>query len=178
MEDSPDLSHLLDLKNWAIEHGAVLDNVNFPVYFKEIKTFGITAKKNIAPHEALLYIPSKIIIDSLHLERAVLKDLYERNPELFDQSYEISLSSLTIYIVFEILKGLDSFWFPFLRLVSKTDLPIVWNTKELNELQDEYFIGEIIDERIGINDFYDVFIKAMKKEVNLGLFPKGKFRFN
>ncbi len=174
MEDSSFLSKLEELKSWGLKHGAVLENINFPVYYEDLKTVGISAKKNIAPYEALLYIPSKIIIDSLKIERHDLKDFYERNQVLIDDSYEVSLTSLTIFIIFEILKEKESFWFPFLRLVSSTDLPIVWSSTELYDLQDEYFMDEIIDERIEINNFYELFINCMKKEVELGYFPKGK----
>jgi hypothetical protein len=174
MVDSSYLSKLEELKAWGLNHGAVLENINFPVYYEDLKTVGISAKKNIAPFESLLYIPSKIIIDSLRIERHNLKNFYERNPILIDDSYEVSLTSLTIFIIFEILKEKDSFWFPFLRLVTSTDLPIVWSSTELYDLQDEYFMEEIIDERIEINDFYELFIKCMKKEVELGYFNKGK----
>lgn len=173
MEDNPDLKPLLALKEWAIQNGAILDSINFPVYYPEIKTVGITANKDISPYESFIYIPSKIILDSLKIERVDLKEFYLRNPELIEESYEISMTSLSIFIIFEILKGEDSFYYPFLRLISSTDLPIVWNTSELNELQDEYFINDILDDRIEINSFYKLLIKAMKKEAQLGFFKKG-----
>ena len=173
MEIGPNNDKFKHLKDWAIQHGAILDNINFPVYYEEIKTFGISARKNIGPYESLLYIPSKIILDSLKIEREELKEFYERNPILVEESYEISLTSLTIFILFEIIKEKDSFWYPYLCLMVPTDLPIVWDSKELYELQDEYFMEEIIDERLEINKFFDIFKKSMIKEAELGLFNEG-----
>ena len=174
MDCGLDIKKFEDLKDWAVNNGAILDNINFPVYYEDIKTVGISAKKNIGPFEALLYIPSNLIIDSLKIERKDLKDLYERNPELLDDNFEISLNSLTIFIIFEILKEKDSFWYPFLSLISPTNLPIVWGSSELYELQDEYFMEEIIDDRLEITKFFKLFKNAMKNETELGLFNEGK----
>lgn len=47
----------------------------------------------------------------------------------------------------ELVKGKDSFWYPYFQITEKTDMPQAWSEDDLAELQDQILLAEIGDEK-------------------------------
>jgi hypothetical protein len=43
---------------------------------------------------------------------------------------------LATFILHELLKGEESFWFPYLEIINFSDIPMLWTADEIDELQD------------------------------------------
>lgn len=59
-----------------------------------------------------------------------------KHPEIFKNHYDAEYLVLIVYFFYEMLKGEKSFWFPYFDVINISDIPMVWNEDEIDELQD------------------------------------------
>jgi hypothetical protein len=63
-----------------------------------------------------------------------LKNMIDINPSLFKDNQDCDFLVLAIFIFYELCKGKDSFWYPYLLIAEDPDLPSFWKEEELKEL--------------------------------------------
>lgn len=91
-----------------------------------------TAKTDIKPNEAMMVISKKVMITKLScLQSEELRDVYDNHIELFRRDDHI----MALYIVYEKLKGKDSFYHPYFEILPEPDVLENWSDDELAELQ-------------------------------------------
>ena len=85
-------------------------------------------------------IPIKLMITPpLCRECADLKDVYEDNGVVFRGNDDLILS---LFIMHELLKGDDSFWAPYFRILPHPGSIADWTPAELTELQNQKLVTE------------------------------------
>jgi hypothetical protein len=93
----------------------------------------------------MLYIPAKLMISPLSaFSDPVMGDLFKNTRDVLrgdPSTFSLLTKSsgdflLTMFLSYEISKGEDSFWYPYLRILPIPGSISYWNTKDLNELQD------------------------------------------
>lgn len=58
--------------------------------------------------------------------------IIEEHPEVFDRCQEVDFS-LIAFIMYERLKGENSFWAPYWNIVNPSDLPAFWSDEDILE---------------------------------------------
>ena len=105
----------------------------------------MAASKDVAPMTAFLYVPFSLIIceHNIRKRNPSLAKLYDDHPELFKKHREAEYNLLIIFIMHEISQGEKSFWYPYLEIINRPDLPFMWSDSELDEFQDAVLIRTI-----------------------------------
>ena len=67
-------------------------------------------KTDLAPKEALLYIPNKCIISRLHAQKSPIGHLFDSHDALFVTNFDRDSTILIVYLMYERIKGPDSFY--------------------------------------------------------------------
>ena len=96
--------------------------MDLPSAFGPLGIPGIAAADKISTHKTIAAIPTKLMISTQMVKEGELKNLIEENPDFFqtkgnatDQDYLI----ISLFILFEKMKGEKSFWKPYLDLIDK-----------------------------------------------------------
>jgi len=111
--------------------------VDYPVAFgREGQLVGMAARKDLSPMTAFLYVPYKLIITEASVMRSPIAHIVLKHPEVFKQHYDSEYLMLATFILHELLKGEESFWFPYLEIINFSDIPMLWTADEIDELQD------------------------------------------
>ena len=66
--------------------------------------------------------------------RSEVAHIVQKHPEVFKQHYDSEYLMLATFVLHEILKGEDSFWFPYLEIINFSDIPMLWSEDEIDEL--------------------------------------------
>lgn len=61
---------------------------------------------------------------------------------------------IIFFVMYEMSKGRESFWFPYFQITEKTDMLGFWKNSDLDELQDEVMKAEAKDEHIVVKAEY------------------------
>ena len=129
---------------WAKENGIISDAVRYPVAFGENgELVGMAAARDIGVNEAYLYVPQKVIICESTFKKSEIGHLLEKHKDFFDDEHKI----IMFFVMHEMSKGEDSFWYPTFLTSEKPDLPIFWTDEELAELQDIIIDHRVKEER-------------------------------
>ncbi len=73
--------------------------------------------EDLAQKEALMYIPSKCIISAEHAKQSLIGHLFDSHDALFVTNYNRDQQILIVYLIYEKLKGADSFYHPYFEMV-------------------------------------------------------------
>jgi hypothetical protein len=89
---------------------------------------GSAAKLPIKPNEAYLYVPSKLLIT---VDRALnskeIGHIFKENEYFFKNTEDRDYLVLLVFLMYEIQKGLKSFWHPYFSILEDVDLPTHWD---------------------------------------------------
>ena len=92
---------------------------------------GAVARKDICTNEYILQIPVKCMISPLHaFDDPVYGETLSQCKELLTGD-----TLLAVYIMIEMNKGSESFYYPYLKVVPRPDSVCHWNTAEIDLLQ-------------------------------------------
>ena len=83
-------------------------------------------RENCEPREPFLYIPTKCIISTLHARASPIGHLFENHDGLFVTNYDRDSSILIVYLVYERLKGEESFYHPYFEMVDAPEPTCYW----------------------------------------------------
>jgi hypothetical protein len=159
---------------WIVSNGSLINSTNFPVEFSGV--IGVSAKYDIGPNEAILYIPKKLIIDSAYIRDKILNEFYQRNKDLIKKKYDRNnLINFTLFLILESWKGEESFWHPYISLISEPDIPIVWKSYELIEIQDENFIESILIDKKLLEEIFKDLKEGFSIDLTQNLITEGIF---
>jgi hypothetical protein len=118
---------------WLNENGATFDAIEWPTVTPGTGR-GAVAKKNVSPGEAFLTVPSRLILDPPFCRRAPDIGPFLASHQMFAESDE---TTLAVYLCHESLKGVHSFWEPYISMLPKPSGSVYcWTREELDELQD------------------------------------------
>lgn len=123
-------------RKWCEENGVLTPGVEYPVVFGEKNCIvGMAASKDVAPMTAFLYVPFHLIICEHNIRRRCpdLSTVYDSHPELFKTHREAEYNLLIIFIMREITLGDKSFYYAYLEIINRPDLPFMWYDSELDE---------------------------------------------
>ena len=93
---------------------------------------GIGAAEDLKENEMYLEIPEVLTFNRAKILKSPIGFIIENHPEVFDKSQEVDFS-LIVFIMYEKLKGQDSFWAPYFNIVNPSDLPAFWSDEEILE---------------------------------------------
>ena len=125
----------VNFMQWLRENGAIFDKVSedkhlilwfvfviqveFPAIYGE-GLQGLRLKEDLAPNEPLLYIPNKCIITPEHAKASPIAHLFDCHDALFVTNYDRESTIIMVYIIYERLKGAESFYHPYFEMVDYT----------------------------------------------------------
>jgi histone-lysine N-methyltransferase SETD3 len=116
----------------------------------------MAAKKDIPPMKAFLFVPHRLIITEKVAKKSEIGWILEKHPEVFKKHYDSEYLVLGTFIMHEILKGEDSFWHPYLEIINFSDIPMLWEAHEIEELQDAILKKDIIHYRKEFEDEWEL----------------------
>jgi len=109
--------------------------VRYPVAFgKEGHLIGMAAAKDINPQTAFLFVPQKLIITEYTCRNSKLSTIIDKHPEIFKTHFDAEYLLLISFLWHELLKGVSSFWYPYLQIINMSELPMFWSEAEIEEL--------------------------------------------
>ena len=94
-----------------------MPKLEYPVHFND-QTMGFRAKEQIDHREMIMAVPYSIVM-SAHKAKAdpKLGKIIAENPIIFDEAPKNNHNNmvLIVFLMYEIQKGSDSFWAPYLE---------------------------------------------------------------
>jgi len=82
---------------------------------------------DLEKNEVVLYVPNKCIISTEHARLSALGPVYDASPELFVMNQDRDICMLIVFIIYERLKGADSFYKPYLDVVDSPTPTCYWS---------------------------------------------------
>ena len=132
-----------DMWNWALSQGVKCPKLRYPVRFGA-GYIGAQAAARLEPNEAIVSVPRRLMLNIKYAEESVINAVFTSHPDVFTNS-ELECEDIKIitYILSELKKGQDSFWYYFLRGLDKqVDVLCDWTREEMELLQDRELIRE------------------------------------
>ena len=92
-----------------------MPRLEYPAYF-ENNLIGFKAKEDILHREVIMYVPYSVgmTVDQA-LNHPVLGIIYKENEELLGSDNKHSNLTLSILLMYERLKGKESYWYTYLQ---------------------------------------------------------------
>ena len=133
---------------------------------------GFRAKKDIAFREAYLSVPLKCLMSiGKAMKHPVLRVIIDQNPELFDeeQNTEYEQMTLALFLMYEIGRGKQSYWYPYLVSMPTVRFSCFWSHEEIMQIQDKAILERMIEYRKSLRKEWKDFSLILKK--NYKVFP-------
>mmetsp|Transcript_982 Transcript_982/g.1415 ORF Transcript_982/g.1415 Transcript_982/m.1415 type:complete len:288 (-) Transcript_982:397-1260(-) len=122
------LSHFESLKNWIGDDGKgfVSEQIDLVSLGNPFNGRGIVAKSSLTNHEIIARIPLSKLINVEHADASILNE----NDELY---YLREADVVSLFLLLELDKGQQSFWYPYLRLLpgNVSHSPLFMSSKQL-----------------------------------------------
>ncbi len=155
----------ISFKNWLKDNNAIFEDIlRYPVSYGPFETIGVSAKEKINPNKSILYIPSKMIINSNEIIRKSELSLILENKKLA-KIKSSCLIILNIYLLFEFIKGKESFFNPYIEMID-VDNPFFWDKNILVLLDDEGLVESIENQIDEIKQYYELFNNFLIEFIN------------
>jgi len=130
-----------ELKKWTDQNGLTYPRLQFPVAFGTSEGYytGVCATEDIGKEEVLYSAPSKMLLSTKKAFYSDIQKVFYENPSIFGRHHGPSEDNILIaYILYEMGKGKESFWYPYFQVLPKdTDILRDWDYVDIAELQDE-----------------------------------------
>lgn len=117
------------------DNGFAHPKVEYPAVFGN-GLQGLRAIEDIKPDEVLIAVPTKTLISVEHARKSELSELYESHDALFMANSERDFLILTIFVIFEKLKGDQSFYEPYLSVVNPGTYTCYWVDEYIDKCDD------------------------------------------
>ena len=128
-------------QSWLLDNGCLFPSLGYPVAFWKEGVVGVLAKQDIPPNKAFVFIPYNITIN-LNTDSDVLNQIYEENEYFFSVHSESSSHRMYLILMYERMKGTESFWFPYFEVIGETETILDWTEEEKTQLQDPFIVYE------------------------------------
>lgn len=129
---------VVQLTNWLKENGCIFDKVQWPAVFGN-GLVGCRLLEDVQPFEAFLYVPSKCWMSIEHAKRSEIGQIYTSHDSMFVSNYDRDQMILVLFLMYEALKGQDSFWYPYIQYLEDAVPTAYWNKSILKKSDYEYF---------------------------------------
>ena len=102
--------------------------MRYPVAFGPTgDLIGMSAKREISLNEAYVYCPMRCIINASKFRKdPQVGHLIEKHPELFEERDNRDHLVVIFYLIHEMSKGRDSFWYHYFQVSALPDMPAKW----------------------------------------------------
>lgn len=132
---------------WCFSNGLKWGGVDFPAFFgKDGNLRGLVAKRDIRPYEVVLAVPNQLMITTIKArEDKYLGKLFAAHEELFFAEDTGEYNCLIVYLLRERFKGEESFFAPFLNVVSETESALVWDQQTLDFIEENSLRQEVVE---------------------------------
>jgi len=118
---------------WLTDNGAKFPKIQWPARNTVGGVRGTVALDDIATDEHMLEIPTALMLSPPRARASPeIGHVFEENPALFAGDDDRVLAA---YMVFERLRGADSFWAPYFDVLPMPGSIADWSVDELKELQ-------------------------------------------
>lgn len=87
---------------------------------------GVRLKSDLARNEALMYIPNKCIISTEHARKSQIGHLFDNHDALFVAKDDRDQTTLIVYMIYEKLKGEESFYHPYFEVLDSVTPAPFW----------------------------------------------------
>ncbi|EGR32186.1 SET domain protein [Ichthyophthirius multifiliis] len=118
--------------------------IDFPIAFGNEGLKGVIATENIPANTVICCIPIKLIITTKKIKESELKQIYKENPDIFSEkrNYDGESDMVAAFLIYEKLKGEDSFYYPYFQTVEKSYTIYDWTIDEIQETENDEIISE------------------------------------
>lgn len=132
---------------------------------------GLAAKEDVPPLKAFLFVPHRLIISEGIVKKSEINCIIQKHPEIYKAHYDAEYLILATFIFYERLKGEKSFWHPYFQIINFSDIPMLWNEDEIDELQDQILKKDIIHYRKEFDDEWELIYNTLSKNAYTDYFP-------
>ena len=126
--------------NWLLANGCVSPSLTFPVAFWESGEIGALAKSPIPPNKAFIFVPYSLCITASVAKNSEIGHIFESYPYWYSGHSGAVDYIIWTFMVFERIKGPNSFWYPYFETVKEFELLMNWSKAELSELHDPVLV--------------------------------------
>jgi hypothetical protein len=95
-------------------------------------------------------------------KKSEIGEIFKNHDSLFLSAKSYETNILFVYLIYERLKGKESFFHPFFDSVSQSDLPYFWDDKTLDSLLPTEFKTNLMIERAKIGEEFDTYSKIIQ----------------
>lgn len=121
--------------------------------------------------EAFVFVPGKILITVEKAKSSEIGYIFSSHDKIFKSTADREFLILLVYMIYENQKGKDSFWFPYFDAINPIELPNYWGEKYLEELDDYELKKFLYNNKVELDDDWDLLLKLFKvypKHFDLG----------
>jgi len=153
-EDKNDV--VFDFARWLHDNGGSYPSIDWPVNDPSCGSRGAIAKEDIPSGEPMLTVPINLMISPPNaFKDPIVGAILEENE---DNLHDDLL--LAVFIMYEVSKGPESFWYPYLRMIPKPESAMKWSDDELRVLQDIRIMTRIRSRQRSLKSVFDRRIRA------------------
>lgn len=138
-----DITKYERFNKWCKEVGIRAPKLEYPAFFKS-GLCGVRVTGDIAHNEAMFSIPFKCILTCQKArQQPQLAKVFRQHPNLFDEDENSSWQHymLMALLFFEMQKGEDSFWYPYLQILPNEAKSFWrWDPQIIKQTQDPALI--------------------------------------
>ena len=94
--------------------------------------------EDIASHEAFIFVPYKVLITVKKIQvHEIIGPILSKYPNIFSEGSEdtdeFEQLTLTLFLLYQVTLGKDSYWYPYLLTLPDVVLTAFWKTEEIEE---------------------------------------------
>mmetsp|Transcript_34752 Transcript_34752/g.55712 ORF Transcript_34752/g.55712 Transcript_34752/m.55712 type:complete len:543 (+) Transcript_34752:854-2482(+) len=125
---------------WLHKHGAKIDKIEWPSRKTVSGVRGAVAKQDIKTGEPCFEIPMELVIcPHVCYDCPELSKVYRLNHNFFSRDDDLVIA---LFLMHEKLKGVKSFWHPYISILPRPGGIGDWEPEEQLLLQDRQIVGE------------------------------------
>jgi len=128
---------------WLQANGVLYPKLHYPCAFGPAGLLGVAAKEELPPETAIMFIPYSTCLSLSYAHTTVLKSVFQQSPELFKYHKDALDYQLFVTLLYERLKGEESYWKPLLDTIPAPEMAVDWSNEELQETQDPLLMHEV-----------------------------------
>ena len=88
-------------------------------------------REDLTKNEAFIYVPNKCIVSTEHARRSPIGHLFDSHRNLFVMNQDRDICILMVYVIYERLRGQESFYKPYFDTVELLTPTCFWSDELL-----------------------------------------------
>lgn len=108
-----------------------MNKVEYPASFNGL--VGVSCKETIKHREAFMFIPYKMLLSvGKAKNHRVIGKIIRDNPQMFGiEARDWEQMTLTLFLFYEISRGKESYWYPYLMQMPVVQFTCLWTKDEI-----------------------------------------------